>query len=486
MKLAKLIKGLKTVKILNFTDLDVQNIYEDSREVTLNSLFFAVKGNNLDGFDYIDEAIKNGAKVIVTSKEFNSSVTQIIVDDVKLAMSEIAFRFFKPKNKRVKVIGVVGTNGKTTTTYIIKSIFESANIEVGVIGTLGITYKNVFISPELTTPSSINLFRTLMDMSDKGVVYAVMELSAHAIYLNRAKSIKFEALIFTNCTQDHLDFFKTFEEYEKVKLSVFNSQTAKFCVVNVDDATGRKILQNQSLKCYTYGLNNPSDTFSVNVECDIKGSSFIMNIDDELISVDFCLTGNYNVYNCMAASTVCKKLGVKNEDISRGASMMTGVPGRAEFIEEYSGADIFIDYAHTPDGVLNVLKTFKTITDKRLVVVFGCGGNRDSKKRAVMGEVVGKLADFSIITDDNPRYENSMGIISEIETGIKKHTQSYIIIQNRALAIEYAVSMLLEGDVLLVLGKGAEEYQEIMGVKTEFSDKRAILNAINKIKFGKM
>ncbi len=486
MKLSKLIKGIETVKTLNFLDHDIQNIFEDSREVTFGSLFFAVKGNNLDGFEYIGEALKNGAKVIVTDREYDANCTQIIVKDVKCAMAQISFRFFEPKNKRVKVIGVVGTNGKTTTTYVIKSIFDSVNIDVGIIGTLGISYKNVFISPELTTPSSITLFKTLMDMSDKGVKYCVMELSAHAIHLNRAKGLKYEALIFTNCTQDHLDYFKDFYEYEKVKMSVFTSENAKFCVVNADDTTGQKIIKNNTLKCYTYGLNNPSDTFCVNVECDIKGSSFVMNIDDELISVDFCLTGNYNVYNCMAASTVCKKLGVKSQDISRGTSMLTGVLGRAEFIEELNGADIFVDYAHTPDGVLNVLKTFKELTDKRLFVVFGCGGNRDSKKRPIMGEVVGKICDFAIITDDNPRYENSMDIITQIETGIKKYTQNYVIIQNRALAIEYAVSNLLRGDVLLVLGKGAEEYQEIMGVKTEFSDKKAILNAIKKIKFGKM
>ncbi len=482
MKLSTLLKNIKVKELINYVDFNVENLVEDSRLATLNSLFFAINGNNLDGHSFIAEAVLNGARAIVTTKKCQASVTQIIVEDSKEVMALLCYKFFKPKNKRVKVIGIVGTNGKTTTSYIIKNIFDRCKIKAGVIGTLGIQYNSVYIRPELTTPSSLTLFKTLMEMANNDIEYCVMELSAHAIYLKRALNLYYECLVFTNCTQDHLDFFKSFDEYEAVKTSVFTKNNCKFCVVNADDVTGRKIINQTDAKCFTYALDNPSDTFCVNVECDIKGSSFVMNIDDNILNVDFSLTGKYNVSNCMAGATVCKKLGVNCNDIARAVSSMVGVNGRAEFIEEYSGGDIFIDYAHTPDGIKNVLQTFKELTDNKLIVVFGSGGDRDKTKRSKMGEIAGEYADFTILTDDNPRFEDAFTIITQIEEGLKKKTLNYICIQNRQNAIKHAIGLLRQGDVLLILGKGAEEYQEIMGVKTEFSDKTAIFNAIELLK----
>ena len=485
MKLSSLLKDIKVKELVNYQNLEILNMVEDSRLATENCLFFAINGNNLDGHSYILEAVNNGAIAVIATKKSNVKVTQIIVEDTKEVMAILSYKFFKPKNKRVKVVGIVGTNGKTTTSYVIKTIFDRCGKSAGVIGTLGVQYKNVFIRPELTTPSSLTLFKTLMEMANAGVEYCALELSAHAIYLKRALPLYYEALIFTNCTQDHLDYFKTIEEYEKVKTSVFTKKNCKFCVVNIDDKTGQKIYNQTDAKCYTYGLENPSDTFAVDVECDIKGSSFIMNIDDNLLNIDFSLTGKYNVYNCMAAATVCKKLGLNCQDIAKAVSSMVGVSGRAEFIEEYNGGDIFIDYAHTPDGFENVLKTFKELTDNNLIVVFGCGGNRDKTKRGKMGEIAGKYANFVVLTNDNPRFEDGFSIILEIEEGLKKQTQNYICIQNRARAIEYAIRAIKSGDVLLVLGKGAEEYQEIMGVKTAFSDKGAIYAALKQISADK-
>ena len=482
MKLSTLLKNLKVKEILNFEDFNVENLVEDSRLVSNNSLFFAINGNNLDGHTFISEAVKNGAKAVVSTKKCKTTITQIIVEDSKDAMAFLSQIFFKPKGKRVKVIGIVGTNGKTTTSYIIKNIFDRCGKVAGVIGTLGTQYKNVYVRPELTTPSSLTLYKTLMEMSNAGVEYCALELSAHAIYLKRAKYLNFEALIFTNCTQDHLDFFKSFKEYEEVKTSVFTKKKCKFCVVNADDITGLKIINQTDAKCYSYGLENPSDTFAINVECDIKGSSFIMNIDDNLLDIDFSLTGRYNVLNCMAGATVCKKLGIVPSDIAKAVSSMVGVSGRAEFIEEYNGGDIFVDYAHTPDGILNVLKTFKELTDNNLIVVFGCGGNRDKSKRSIMGKIAGELASFTVLTSDNPRFEDAFSIMLDIEEGLKNKTSNYICIQNRFEAIKHAISILSQGDVLLILGKGAEEYQEIMGVKTEFSDKTAIFDAILELK----
>ncbi len=486
MKLLNLLKDIKVKEILNCEDFEVQNLVEDSRLATENCLFFAISGNNLDGHSFVLEAVNKGAKAVVVSKICPVKVTQIVVEDTKEVMAIMAYKFFKPKNRRVKVIGVVGTNGKTTTSHVIKNVLDRCGKRCGVIGTLGIYYASVYIRPELTTPSSLNLYKALMDMSNLGIEYCVMELSAHAIYLKRAVNLYYEALIFTNCTHDHLDFFKTFELYESVKTSVFNKKNCKFCVVNIDDKTGQKIARTTDAKCYTYGLENPSDAFCVNVECDIKGSSFVMNIDDNLLNIDFSLIGRYNVYNCMASALVCKKIGIDCQEISKAVSSIVGVSGRAEFIEEYNGADVFIDYAHTPDGIENVLKTFKQLTDNRLIVVFGCGGNRDKSKRSEMGKIAGEYASYVVLTDDNPRFEDGFSIILQIEEGLKNKTSNYICIQNRFNAIRHAINMLNKGDVLLVLGKGAEEYQEIMGVKTEFSDKRAIRDAIALLKAGNL
>lgn len=483
MKLFELLKGVNTQTELN-SDIEIMSITKNSREVQKGSLFFAVKGENYDGYNFISNAIEKGARVIVTDREYPSSIPQIIVNDVYSAMSKIAFNFYKPKGKRVKLIGVVGTNGKTTTTYILSEILKSAGKKVGVIGTLGITYNNCFIAPELTTPDSIDLAEVLMKMSNGNIDYCIMELSAHGIALKRAEAFTFEELIFTNCTQDHLDYFKTFEDYKNVKMSVFIKKYTKISILNIDDKTGREIYDNTNTQALTYGLFNPADSFAIDIENRYDGMTFTMNILDEICFIDSTLFGRFNVYNCLAAATAASALGVSSEDIENGIYNLKTVSGRLEFIEEYSGAYIYVDYAHTPDGLLNTLTALREVTKNRLIVLFGCGGNRDSEKRSIMGEVAGEFADYTIITTDNPRYEEPYKIISQIECGIRQKTLSYITIQNRYMATGYAIEMLKEGDVLVLCGKGAENYQEVMGVKTHYNDIESVRDIIAKIKFG--
>ncbi len=484
MLLSKLIKNLSTIKVVNYKDVEIKELSQDSREVFENCLFFAVSGNNTEGGLYVEEAVKRGAVAIVCEKELNTNVPQIIVENVKIAMSIIAYEFYKPKGERVKVIGIVGTNGKTTTSFILKSILENAGVKAGVIGTLGAFYNNAVVSPELTTPDSLFLYEHLMYMANGGVKYAIIELSAHAISQQRVGNMKFEALIFTNCTHDHLDYFNSFSDYEKTKISVFNSKNCRFAVINSDDETGRKILKQQKLKVFTYGLENPSDVFAIKIKNSIKGISFVANVFDEIEEIHYKSAGLFNVYNCLSALTCACVLGVDVESAKIGIEKIKCVPGRMELIENFNGADVFIDYAHTPDGLENVLKALKEITKRKLYLVFGCGGNRDKEKRSVMGEIAGNYADFTVITSDNPRYEEPFHIISQIERGIRKSSLSYITIQNRKMAIGYALTKLEYGDTLLVAGKGAEDYQEIMGVKSRFSDKEEIKECIAKIKFG--
>lgn len=484
MRLSQLLSGIETAKILNFKDCEIEDIDNDSREVYSKSLFFAVNGNNKDGNEFVKDAVKRGAVAVISERVNEVDVPQIIVKNVRKAMAEISMRFFKPNGNRVKVIGVVGTNGKTTSTFILKSILEEAGYNVGVIGTLGAFYNKAFVEPDLTTPDSIGFFKILMDMANAGVEYAVVELSAHAIEQRRTGNLKFEALLFTNCTQDHLDYFKTFEEYESVKIKVFDSHYSDFAVVNVDDKTGLKLLNGGKIKCLSYGLNNPSDVFAVNVKNTKRGVEFVMNLFDDIVKVRYSSLGVFNVYNCLGCSALASAMGVSSEAISNGIRKVKRVPGRMEFIESFDGADIFVDFAHTPDGLENLLKSLREITKNRLILVFGCGGNRDITKRSIMGKIAGKYADFSIITSDNPRFEDAYQIISEIERGYRTKSLSYITIQNREMAIAYAISKLKEGDVLVVSGKGAEEYQEIMGVKFKFSDRETIKEVIAKIKFS--
>lgn len=484
MKLSQLISGIETSKILNFKDVDIKDIENDSRRIYENSLFFAVKGNNFDGNEFVFEAVKRGAVAIISERESDVSITQIIVKDVKKVMAKISERFFKPSGNRVKVIGIVGTNGKTTTSFILKSILEEFGYSVGVIGTLGAFYNKAYVEPELTTPDSISFFKILMDMANDGVEYAVVELSAHAIAQNRTGDLKFEALLFTNCTQDHLDYFKTFAEYENVKMSAFSRNSCKFAVVNSDDETGRKLIKNPKVKTISYGLDNPSEVFAVNISTTKQGVDFIMNSFDDILKIHYPSTGEFNVYNCLCASATAHVLGVSGRAIREGIKSVKNVPGRMEFIETFNGADVYIDYAHTPDGLEKLLKSLKLITKKKLYLVFGCGGNRDKDKRPKMGEIAGKYADFSIITTDNPRFEDAYQIISEVEKGYRKSSLSYITIQNRAMAIGYALSKLSEGDVLVVSGKGAEDYQEIMGTKFKYSDKETIKDTIAKLSFS--
>ena len=484
MKLDRLLRSINVVKITGNTNISIENIVLNSLDVTLNSLFVAISGNDDDGNNYIANAKNNGAVAVVTDKESNVNITQIIVSDVRSELNKLVYEYFNLKLLTTKFIGIVGTNGKTTTSYIIKSILENDGKSVGVIGTSGISYKNKFIAPELTTPDTITLAETIVDMDKLGVEYVVMELSAHAIEQKRADFIKFDCLIFTNCTEDHLDYFKDMDSYSKVKSSVFNKEKTKFAVVNIDDALGLNIINSGRVNCYSYGIENPSDVFSIDIKNVDDGTVFDMNLFDEILSLKFKHIGKFNVYNSMAAATATYKLGASIGAIERGIEKVKGLEGRMEFIENYNGAKIFVDYAHTPDGLENVLKEVKKITDNRLIVLFGCGGNREKEKRSKMGIIAGKFADFSILTSDNPRFEEPYLIISEIESGLRTVSLNYITIENRYIATGYAIEFLKEGDVLVLAGKGAETYQEIMGVKTKYSDKETVKDIIAKIGFS--
>ncbi len=472
MKLLDLLKDVNYKKIIGKKDIDVKEIVMDSNKVVCDSLFICITGKDFDGHAYAKQAQSYGAIAIICEKEVDASITQIIVDNSRMAMSQVASNFYNNVDREMKIIAVIGTNGKTTTSHLIKNILESCSVKCGVIGTLGTYYCDKFIEPSLTTPDPIDLHKILKDMYDCGVRCVVMEVSAHAIYLDKVKNIRFFCAVFTNFSQDHLDFFGSMENYKNAKLKFFRDNECKYIVSNSDDKVGMEIARLYS-KTITYGLDNPADVFAISITCKNKSTSFFINLFDDVAQVNLGMIGFFNVYNALASSCVCYLMGIEQEKIIKALEQAKGVEGRLERI--YSKQfDVIVDYAHTPDGLTKSLLAIRPLVNNRLICVFGCGGNRDQTKREIMGEISGSLADFSIITSDNPRYEEPIEIMTQIEKGMLKKSKKYLLIEEREDAIKYALDIAVKGDVILIAGKGSEKYQEILGIKKLYNDKDTV------------
>ncbi len=484
MRLAELLKTIPDVSVVGeeMKDVEILTLSADSRQKMQNGLFFCIKGENIDSHEYAKEAIKNGAIAIVTERRLEINAIQIIVKNSRESMGLISGAFFGFPAKRLKIIAITGTNGKTTTSYMLSSILEKANKKVGVIGTLGVCFANKKTASDLTTPDPIVLHRTFAEMLAYGVEYVVMEVSAHALYYQKTAGVEFTACIFSNLTQDHLDFFQTMQNYQETKMRLFSCENCSIAILNGDDEVGRAIgimrtgdvLNNPTLQenCKTvfYGLNTPAEAFAVITHEDLTVSECVFNINDNLYRVHLAFTGRHNVYNALSAATCAMELGIENAAIEKGLSAIKSVSGRLENVGNYNGAEIYVDFAHTPDGLGKSLEALKQHCKGRLICLFGCGGNRDKSKRPLMGEIAARKADFSILTSDNPRYEDPLDIISEIERGYRRFSIKYVIVPDRRKALEYAVDFLKKGDILLVAGKGGEDYQEIMGIKYAFND----------------
>ena len=456
-------------------DPEIKDICMDSNAVSKGSLFVCINGGNFDGHDFIRQVADYGGAAVVVERSLDTSVLQVVVEDTRVALSEIAAAFYGHADKKMKLIGVLGTNGKTTTTHLITSILAGAGVKCGLIGTLGVFYDGKFKESALTTPDPIELHKTLAEMYESGVEAAVMEVSAHAVYLKKVCGLKFEIGVFTNFTQDHLDFFKDMENYKQAKLAFFKENLCEYIVSNSDDGVGCELAakSNHCRNVITYGIDNPADVFAIDINESSNETSFVLNLFDVIYDVKLNLIGEYNVYNALAAGAACALYGVSPEKVVEGLENLKGVSGRLECV--YGGEfTVYIDYAHTPDGLLKSLRTLKTHTENRLICVFGCGGNRDKEKRPVMGKISGEIADFTILTSDNPRYEEPMEIIWQVESGIKQTTGEYVIVQERADAIKYALDAAVKGDIVLIAGKGSEKYQEVFGIKRPFCDKDCV------------
>lgn len=477
MKLSELTKNIKIKDRTGDTNVEICGICADSRKVKAGDLFICYAGNNFDSHSRIDEIESGEAAAIVCERPLETALPQIIVDDGRAQIAKLAAAFYGFPAEKLKLIAVTGTNGKTTTTHMLAEIFKAFGKKVGVIGTLGIRYGEKFISPELTTPDPIYLHAVFADMVKSGIQYVFMEVSAHALYYNKIDGLFFDVGIFTNCTQDHLDFFGSMKEYADCKKLMFKDGRCGYAVINSDDDLGVQLLK-ETKNSVSYGIGNPADVFAVDIVEKLSGTSFVLNLFDELYEISLSLPALHNVYNAMAASACAKILGVDIATIAKGLKKLKNVTGRLERVAHYNGADIFVDFAHTPDGLEKSLQSLKKLCKGKLYCLFGCGGNRDKLKRPLMGAVAAKYADFLIITSDNPRFEDPFEIISEIEAGVKPYGKKYVTVTERDVATEYAVRLLANDDILLVAGKGGEHYQEIMGIKHSYDDNIVIKKII--------
>lgn len=480
MKLKSLIKNLQVKKVIGNTDIEVKDLKTNSNSVGEGSLFICLNGRDFDGHKFIRQVELYGAVGVITEEELETNLTQVIVENTRIAMSKLAGEFYGHVDRKIKLVGVVGTNGKTTTTHLIGQILQKNHIKCGIIGTLGAFYNDKFVECNLTTPDPIELHKLLKEMYDEGVTTVAMEVSAHAIELEKVNDVTFEIGVFTNFSQDHLDFFESMDRYKQAKIKFFKNNKCKYVVTNSDDSLGLEIL-NLKDKTISYGINNPADVFAMSIMQFKNKTSFVLNLFDCIYNVKINLLGRFNVYNSMAALTCCALLGVSPDDAVEKLEKINNISGRLEVVYD-KDFNIYIDYAHTPDGLEKTIKTLKESCSGRVICVFGCGGNRDKLKRKIMGEISAKYADFTIITSDNPRFEEPMDIISEIEEGVLAVNKNYVAVQERVEAIEYAIKFAKKGDVVLIAGKGSENYQDVLGIKRVYNDKDTVNEIIRELK----
>ena len=478
MKLGSLLKNVEVVRTINFKNINITNLSIKADQIEKNGLFFAIKGNNFDGVNFIFEAIKCGAKAVVTEKEIKDIfIPQIIVNDIRIALTIISKTFFNKCDEKLKIIGVVGTNGKTTTSTIIYNILKDGGEKVGLIGTNGVLINDLSLPNVLTTPDPIDLFYIFEQMVSFGIKYVVMEISAHAIYYKKVYGVEPEIVVFTNISNEHLDFFETMDNYSKVKLDYIKSLKNTTKIVNVDDKYGFSLINEANV--FTYGLENPADAFAIDVELDISGCKFLCNIDDEIINITSNLTGDYNIYNLLASICVVKKLNINTKTIINSISKLKKIDGRWEVFDFPNNNKVVIDYAHTPDGFKKVLTTVKQFRQGRIITLFGCVGYSDKAKRKLMGEVAQKYSDFVVITSDNYTEEHFEEIADDI--GITKY---YAKIKNRAKAVEFSLNMLDKNDTLLLLGKGVENVQKSTVGDTEYNEVEFVKNILESVNIG--
>ena len=485
MQLKILADSIPVQEVLGPLDREVDGIFYDSRRVQKNGLYVAVRGAHFDGHQFTEQAIERGASAIVVERpESHSRATSLVVADSRLALADLAFTYYKKPALRLKMAGVTGTNGKTTTTFLIKHICETAGLRSGLIGTVRYEIGERVLPATRTTPESLDLQELLAQMAGAGCKAAVMEVSSHALAQERTRGLEWDVAVFTNLTQDHLDFHQTMANYFEAKALLFTglkdqpNKKQAAAVLNIDDPAGEKLVSrlDQDVPVVTYGMSARADFRASNYRAEFSGTSFQLDARGKIYLVRVPLIGRFNVSNAMAALAAASSLGISLRDAVLSLAKSPQVPGRLEAVQAKRQFQVFVDYAHTDDALLNVLKTLRELGPRRLIVVFGAGGDRDKQKRPLMGRVADQNADYSIVTSDNPRKEDPLAIIADIKKGFR--SENFETVPDRAEAIARAIALAQPRDIIVIAGKGHEAYQEFADHTIPFDDRQMALRAL--------
>ncbi len=478
MVLAELLKEVELVDVQGNINLKVSGIAFNSKEVKPGDVFVCITGFKSDGHKYASDALERGAIAIVAEKPIEeTAVTTIIVKNTRYALSCMAAAFYGYPYRKFRLIGITGTNGKTTTTYLVKSILEKAGQLVGLIGTNQNMIGETVIPAKHTTPDSLELMRLFNRMAEEGVDTVVMEVSSHSLALDRVASCDFDIGAFTNVTQDHLDFHETMENYVKAKAMLF--QKCEKGIFNTDDASFEELSRDCKCQVMTYGVKNKADLYAEDIEYRANGVEFDLVSDSNRERVSLAIPGGFSVYNALTASGCCLAAGLSLKQIAEGLKSARGVKGRIEVVETNTNYTVIIDYAHTPDGLLNILNAIRGFSKGRIVTLFGCGGDRDKTKRPQMGKIAGELSDFCIVTSDNPRSEEPKAIIEDILVGMRETACHYAVVENRFEAIEFALDNAKPDDIILLAGKGHEPYQILKDRTIVFDEREIVMKLID-------
>ena len=488
MKLSELLKKVKPLAVRGNPEREVAGIAYDSRQVTPDMLFVAIPGAHCDGYEYAEDAVKRGATVVVTSHTRLSSreVTQIQVEDTRQALAEICDAFYGHPSGDLTVVGITGTNGKTTTAFMVRDILESVGRIPGLIGTVHYEIGTRIIPARRTTPESLEVQDYLSQMVRAGCHSVAMEVSSHALDQQRVTGVDFDVAIFTNLTRDHLDYHLTMEHYYEAKRRMFTGlgrgNKRAVAVINHDDPWGRKLAADPDIhaEIVTFGIEPGAMVQAVEPQLGGNGSSCRVTTPWGASEVATPLLGRFNLQNVLGAYTAGRVLKLDDATLLRALAARARVPGRLEEIPVNRGWRVFVDYAHTDDALANVLETARGFTEGRLIVVFGCGGNRDQSKRPLMGGVAARLSDMAIVTSDNPRDEDPLTIISQVCAGFGR-AANYEVVEDRAKAIAMALALARDKDVVIIAGKGHETTQEVAGVQILFDDRTAVRNALKEM-----
>lgn len=480
MKLKDLLKDTNYSIISGNEDIDINKIEYDSRKIEKGDLFFCIEGFKTDGHNFATKAVEKGAIALVCQKDLSldTDATVIKIDDTRKGLAIAASRIYGEPSNKLKMIGITGTNGKTTSTYMMKAILEEAGYKVGLIGTIANYVGEEKIPSHRTTPESLELHELFRNMVNKDVTYCVMEVSSHSLALNRVHGIRFSEAIFTNLTQDHLDFHETFENYYNAKLILF--ENSEDSIINYDDEYGKRVYKDVDNNKITFGIESGRDLTAENIKMHSRGVEFDLIYKDKKVNINLNIPGRYNIYNALGSAAACLNEGISIESVKKGLERVF-VPGRCELVSKNYDLnfEIIVDYAHSPDGLENILKTVREFTKGRLISVFGCGGDRDKTKRPIMGEIASRLSNIAVITSDNPRTEEPEAIIQDILRGIEG--DNYIVIENRREAIKKAMEIAEKDDIIVIAGKGHEDYQELKDRVIHFDEREVIADIIKEL-----